>query len=66
MAVKTEPKIIAALGPGQNASVGLGLPKRMFNADLARLDDLGKPQPYLAHGRRWSARTCAGRLLGSR
>src|SRR5579871_4117374 len=46
--IHTEPKMIAAVGPGLSSSVGLGLSKRMFNADLARLDDRGNPQPYLA------------------
>src|SRR5437867_1323310 len=47
-AIHTEPKIIAAVGPGLNASVSLGLSKRMFNADLALLDEQGRPLPYLA------------------
>src|SRR5213593_1991830 len=48
VAVKNEPKIIAAVGPGLNASVSLGLSKRMFNADFALLDQQGRPLPYIA------------------
>ena len=47
-AIRVEPKTIAARGLGQNTGVALYLPKRMFNADLALLDDQGNPQPYLA------------------
>src|SRR5438094_2668854 len=47
-AIRVEPKTIAARALGQNTGVALYLPKRMFNADLALLDDQGNPQPYLA------------------
>src|SRR5438270_14055104 len=45
-AIRVEPKTIAARGLGQNTGVALYLSKRMFNADLALLDDKGNPQPY--------------------
>src|SRR5438309_4293265 len=47
-AIRVEPKTIAARGLGQNTGVALYLPKRMFNGDLAVLDDQGNPQAYLA------------------
>src|SRR5438045_9636490 len=47
-AIRVEPKTIAARGLGQNSGVALYLPKRMFNGDLALLDDQGNPRPYLA------------------
>lgn len=47
-AVRVEPKTIAARGLGQNTGVALYLTKKMFNADLALLDDQANPQPYLA------------------
>ncbi|MEA2640888.1 MAG: oligopeptide transport system substrate-binding protein, partial [Chloroflexota bacterium] len=48
MATRVEPKTIAARGLGQNTGVALYLTKRVFNADLALLDDQGTPRPYLA------------------
>src|SRR5579871_4556179 len=48
MATRVEPKTIAARGLGQNTGVALYLTKRVFNADLALLDDQGRPRPYLA------------------
>jgi peptide/nickel transport system substrate-binding protein len=47
-AVRVEPKTIAARGLGQNTGVALYLTKKLFNADLALLDDQANPQPYLA------------------
>src|SRR5438094_4205357 len=47
-ALRVEPKTIAARGLAQNTGVALYLPKKMFNADLALLDDQGNPRPYLA------------------
>src|SRR5437667_5951079 len=47
-ALRVEPQTIAARGLGQNTGVALYLPKRMFNGDLAVLDDQGTGQPYLA------------------
>jgi peptide/nickel transport system substrate-binding protein len=47
-AIRVEPKTIAARGLGQNTGVALYLTKKLFNADLALLDDQANPQPYLA------------------
>src|SRR5881396_3212093 len=47
-AIRVEPKTIAARGLGQNTGVALYLTKRLFNADMALLDDQANPQPYLA------------------
>jgi peptide/nickel transport system substrate-binding protein len=47
-AVRVEPKTLAARVVGQNLSIASFLSRRMFNADLALLDDQGEPHPYLA------------------
>ena len=47
-AVRVEPRTIAARVVGQNLSIASFLTRRMFNADLALLDELGNPHPYLA------------------
>ncbi|HEY1333424.1 MAG TPA: hypothetical protein VGF31_04140, partial [Myxococcaceae bacterium] len=46
MAIRVEPSSIATRLL-QAAGVGLYLPKRMFNAEIARLDDHAVAQPYL-------------------
>ncbi|HEY3117530.1 MAG TPA: ABC transporter substrate-binding protein, partial [Chloroflexota bacterium] len=47
-AVKAEPKTVSPRALGQNAGVSLILSKRIFNSDLAILDNQSNPQPYLA------------------
>jgi peptide/nickel transport system substrate-binding protein len=47
-AVRVEPKTVAARVVGQNLSIASFLSRRMFNADLALLDDQGNALPYLA------------------
>ncbi|HZT06120.1 MAG TPA: ABC transporter substrate-binding protein [Chloroflexota bacterium] len=46
--VRVEPKTVAARVVGQNLSIGSFFTRRIFNADLALLDDQGEPVPYLA------------------
>ncbi len=48
-AIRVEPNTLAAKAPGQQGGgVATYLSKRMFNADLAILDDQAIPRPYLA------------------
>lgn len=47
VAIRTEPPSVATR-PLQTAGIGLYLPSRMFNANMAFLDNNGKVQPYLA------------------
>src|SRR6266545_4124111 len=47
VAIRTEPPTVATR-PLQTAGIGLYLPSRMFNANLAQLDNTAKVQPYLA------------------
>ncbi len=47
-AVRVEPSTLAIRALGQQGGVATYLSKRMFNADLAILDDQAMPRPYLA------------------